>query len=101
MPSGPLTGPGTEVEITPGDFTLSAPEELHDSREVTHLYNRESHLEAVRGRVKQLELSIEIHQDGPTYSAASSTVMDFILGHWVTLRIHHSGSRRLDPGDPS
>ena len=75
-----IDGDSNEVEVTPGDFAVSVPGFAHEDREITHLYDRESHLEAVQGKVKQYAVSVEIHQDGPIYSASTDTVLDMIRG---------------------
>lgn len=88
-----IDGASTEVEVTPSDFQVTVPGFVHGDRELTHLYDREAHLEAVRGRVKQYEISVEIHQDGPIYSATSSTVLDMIRGTGSV-----GGGASVDPG---
>lgn len=88
-----IDGAGGEVEVTPGDFTVSVPGFTHSDREISHLYDREQHLEAVQGRVKQYEVSVEVHQDGPIFSATADTVLDMIRGTG-----NAGGGATVDPG---
>ena len=88
-----IDGAGTEVEVTPGDFKLEVPDFVHEDREITHLYDRQLHLEAVQGRVKSYEFSLDIHWDGPIFSATSNTVLDMIRGTGLA-----GAGATVDPG---
>lgn len=85
---------GTEHEVAPSDFTVSVPGFVADDREISHVYDRETHVEAVRGRVKAYELSVEVFQDGPL----SSTGGDNGLMDAISFTGDYSTETTVDPG---
>jgi hypothetical protein len=89
-----LDGSGNALALPAGPGNLALPDLEADDREVHATYNGHLYHEAVYGRQKQQEFTVQVYHDGPYSHATSQTIKDFIDGTGS----YASGSATVDPG---